>query len=247
MYQLLPSEFAGRYFSERLERDDRFGRLMAYYRGEGFEFDPERVFLAVGLPPIDEVGDPFTVAIAAGLHPDEPSGDGHRAVSVVALRSHGVNSVLGGEVSVAHEPYEVRSFGLRIVTPDGEIVAGPEAERDFLERAPVEELARELNVPSFDDDALADGVNGLDADDSGRLAGEVYTRLLSSDEIGSLYPPAALEALQSDEPLVGKWAEVTTAMFEKKKAGSSKGTMACCSTSTSCNACSSSSSSCIKV
>jgi hypothetical protein len=244
---LLPTAVAADYLRQRLLPDPAFQIFYRHFTGQGMQFIPERVQLAMGVRPSQPgvplpPSLPFLLAIVPSFRPFDRNAASHEAASIIVLRERRVNSVLASSVIVDHRPFRIASFTMLELNEERQIVSRS-LNRAQLTTLTADQAARVLGAPAVrvsdsDEEAPVPSEN-----DSVSLAALAYRNLILDNFARPLYPVAGLQSMLTDTSLVQKWTLINRKRYQES--GSARGISLCCSSSSSCNGCSSSSTSTI--
>ncbi len=210
---LLPTSTAQAYFHNNLMADADFLAFFNQYKAQGFDFNPARVLLAIGMSPAaggtaGAVGAPFAIAIVPGVkHGAKISDPSHEVVSIVRLKQGLVSSVVASRVKVNHNPFQIAQFTLN----DGfhEVTAS----RHDLQSMTPAALAKKLGAPQYPNDGTWAALNGPAGADATNLSATAYQILLGDKFAKKWYPAAAQKSLAADAPLLKKWSAVNEARY----------------------------------
>ncbi len=240
---LLPSSTAQAYFTNNLMSDAEFVPMYEQFVQKGFDFNPARVMLAIGISPSSggAVGAPFALAIVPAVqHNAKISDPSHDVVSIVRLKQGLVSSVVASQVTVNHNPFQLAQFTL--FEGSDEVTAS----RHDLQSMTPAALAAKLGAPQYPNDGTWAALDGPAGNDAALLSTTAYHILLGDKFAKKWYPAAAGKSLGKDASLLKKWSAVNEARYlqflqnsggggaaGKASGSSSSSTYGC--TSTSCS------------
>lgn len=238
----LPTDVAADFLAQALRKSERARAYHQHFAGQGFQFVPARVQLAIRLVPGRRGERPVAslLAIAPSFKAFGQDAPGHTAASIMIGEHAGTLSVLATTVQVSHRPYRIESFGLVEISREGG-VSQRTLSRDEIARMDVDDAARRL---AGQDSARPLPRRRLPAPDGPSLVitGDVFRKLINDSHAAPLYPRGAIEAILADIPLAARFYQVVQARYEGNRYGGTGGPVGsfycsctCCNGCTTCS------------
>jgi hypothetical protein len=241
---MLPQGHSARLMESLLLPNPTFRAFYDHFQSHGMRFLPDRVKAAMYVPPTDS-GGPFAVSptllvIVPSFVPMSLDGPSHEAASISVVSQGNRLGAVATQVRVGHNPFAILSFSIGERDEGGKIT-WKQVDPTEVEKMSAVDLAKTLGPPFFDENRN-ERIPNMSEKDMLNLATLVYRTLITDKGVSPPYPPAGLQSLIRETSLVERWTLTQSLRYGTLNTSGTPVPMwslACTSTSTSCQGCSS--------